>query len=186
MARGKNGVRKPAPINENQDLLRDGDAHGVAREAGGTAERAPTPSPISISLTNAIAYTQNFNTLPSSGSGHTASSLPADWAFHEVGTGSNTSFNTGTGSSATGDTYSFGSTASSDRAFGTLLSGNNTPTIGASFTNNTGAAITSLLISYIGEQWRLGVASRTMGPDRLDFQISFDATSLITGYMEQH
>ena len=50
--------------------------------------------------------------------------------------------------------------------------------IGAQFTNNTGAGIGSLTIGYTGEEWRLGVAGRT---DRLDFQISFDATSLSTG-----
>ena len=38
--------------------------------------------------------------------------------------------------------------------------------------------ITSLLISYTGEQWRLGALSRQ---DRLDFQYSTDATSLTTG-----
>src|SRR5581483_11794474 len=60
----------------------------------------------------------------------------------------------------------------------TLRSGNLVSTIGASYTNNTGATITSLLISYTGEQWRLGSVGRT---DQLDFQISTDATSLTTG-----
>ncbi|MFY9608860.1 MAG: ExeM/NucH family extracellular endonuclease [Blastocatellia bacterium] len=52
------------------------------------------------------------------------------------------------------------------------------PTIGASFTNNTGETITALVVSYTGEQWRVGTLGRL---DRLDFQISTDATTLATG-----
>ncbi|MBI3367037.1 MAG: endonuclease/exonuclease/phosphatase family protein, partial [Burkholderiales bacterium] len=38
--------------------------------------------------------------------------------------------------------------------------------------------LTDLLLSYTGEQWRLGSLGRV---DRLDFQVSLDATSLTTG-----
>ena len=55
------------------------------------------------------------------------------------------------------------------------------PTIGAQFGNNTGATITSLAIAYTGEQWRLGQNTAGRAPDRLDFQLSADATSLTTG-----
>jgi len=61
-----------------------------------------------------------------------------------------------------------------------LQSGSLVPTIGAQFTNNTLSAITSLNISYTGEQWRAGVLNRNAA-DRLDFQLSTNATSLITG-----
>jgi hypothetical protein len=40
--------------------------------------------------------------------------------------------------------------------------------------------ITALDLAYVGEQWRLGLASRP-APDRLDFQYSLDATSLADG-----
>ncbi|MBK8142004.1 MAG: hypothetical protein IPK57_14210 [Chitinophagaceae bacterium] len=43
-------------------------------------------------------------------------------------------------------------------------------------TNNTGSTITSILITYTGEQWRLGGTGRT---DRLDFQYSLTATNLL-------
>jgi len=99
--------------------------------------------------------------------------------FVETGTNANTTYTAGTGSSLTGDTYSFGATASTERAFGGLQSGTLVPTIGASFTNNTGGTIASLAIDYFGEQWRLGTAGR--GPDRIDFQYSTNATSLSTG-----
>src|SRR5262249_19766484 len=45
--------------------------------------------------------------------------------------------------------------------------------------NNTGFTITDLVISYTGEQWRLGTSGR--GADRIDFQISTNATSLTSG-----
>ena len=107
--------------------------------------------------------TQNFDTLASTG---TSSTVPADWAFVETLANANTVYTAGTGSGTGGDTYSFGAAASSERAFGTLQSGNLISTIGASYTNNVGAPITSLLISYNGEQWRLGATGRV---DRLDF-----------------
>src|SRR5204863_6986140 len=45
-------------------------------------------------------------------------------------------------------------------------------------TNNTGVTVTSLDVTYTGEEWRLGTAART---DRIDFQISSNATDLTTG-----
>ncbi len=126
-----------------------------------------------ISLTGG-AYTQNFNSLANTG---TSSVVPAGWAFSESGSGANTVYTAGTGTGNTGDTYSFG-TAAADRAFGGLQSGSLIPIIGAQFTNNTGGTITDLSITYIGEQWRLGATGRN---DRMDFQYSTSATSIITG-----
>ena len=135
---------------------------------------AQTPDPVtSIGLTS--TYAQNFDSLASSA---TSSVLPAGWAFNETGTNANATYNTGTGSSNSGDTYSFGATGSSDRAFGGLRSGSLIPTIGASFTNATGASISSLDVAYTGEQWRVGTANRA---DTMSFQYSLDATSLTTG-----
>ena len=120
-------------------------------------------------------YNQNFNTLSNSG---TSSTVPTGWLFAESGTNANTTYTAGTGSSTSGDTYSFGETANAERAFGTLLSGSLTSTIGAQIQNNSGTIITKLKINYTGEQWRLGTASRT---DKLSFQYSLDATSLTNG-----
>jgi endonuclease G len=71
-----------------------------------------------------------------------------------------TAYVAGTGSSATGALYSFGiagTNAVTDRALGSVASGT-TVTIyqAARLTNNTGGTITSLDISYTGEQWRNG------------------------------
>src|SRR6476659_296365 len=115
---------------------------------------ADTSTPISISSFN-TAVTQNFDTLASTG---TSSTTPAGWGFAESGTNANTTYTAGTGSSTAGDTYSFGTT--SERAFGGLQSGTLVPTVGAVFVNNTGGAINSLIISYTGEQWRLGATGR--------------------------
>jgi uncharacterized protein len=104
--------------------------------------------------------------------------MPNGWVFAETGTGANATYTAGTGSNNAGDTYSFGATGSSERALGSLQSGSTVPTLGASFTNDTGAIITALNIAYTGEQWRLGTLNRT---DRLDFQYSLDAASLTTG-----
>jgi VCBS repeat-containing protein len=181
MAREKNGVFKTSKINPDSDDGLNGDSFQLARQAfdtsGGeaTLEKAPTGGVTSISLTGVGAYTQNFNTLASTGS---SGSLPTDWLIAESGTGADSNYTAGTGSSATADTYSFGATGNSDRALGTLRSNGLSLSFGATFTNNAGSTINSFLISYKGEQWRHGDNTAT---DRLDFQYSLNATSLTTG-----
>lgn len=128
-----------------------------------------------VSLTGG-AYTQDFNSLANTGT--TNSTLPTGWFLFETGTNANTTYAADNGGLTGGNTYSYGTTSSTERAFGGLQSGSLVPTIGAGFTNNTGAVITSLLISYTGEQWRLGTVGRV---DRIDFQYSLDATALNDG-----
>ncbi len=134
------------------------------------------PAAAQVSIPSAGSpVTQNFDTLANTG---TSSTLPTGWALSEAGTNANATYTAGTGSGTAGDTYSFGAAAATERAFGGLLSGSLTPTIGAAFQNNTGGPLTSLDVAYTGEQWRLGTLARV---DRLDFQYSLDATSLSTG-----
>jgi uncharacterized protein len=121
------------------------------------------------------ASTENFDTLASSGA---SSTLPNGWAISESGADANTTYAAGTGSDNTGNTYSFGPAGSSDRALGGLRSGNLVPTFGVEIQNGTGSAVGGFIISYIGEEWRLGTAGRA---DSLNFQYSTDATSLTTG-----
>ncbi len=135
----------------------------------------------SVSLTAlGTAYTQDFDTLAIVGLNNDLSIN--GWFLDEAGTSSNNNgqYAAGTGSGNAGDTYSFGAAASTERAFGGLLSGTLNPTIGSQFTNNTGSTVTALDISYIGEMWRAGVTNRGAA-DRLDFQLSTNATSLTTG-----
>lgn len=138
------------------------------------ATTAQAAGAVAIGLVN---YSENFNTLAITG---TSSATPNGWHFAEVGTATavNGLYTAGTGSSNAGDVYSFGSIASADRAFGGLQSGSLTPTVGVQITNNTGATITALTVSYAGERWRVGTTGRA---DRLDFQFSLDASSLVSG-----
>ncbi|WP_315817587.1 hypothetical protein [Paraflavitalea speifideaquila] len=123
-------------------------------------------------------YSQDFNTLAITG---TSNVLPAGWLILETGTSAtvNGQYTAGNGGGTAGDTYSFGAASVAERALGGLLSGTFTPTIGVGFTNNTGATISSIVVSYTGEQWRCGTTGR--GADRLDFQYSLNATDLATG-----
>jgi len=142
----------------------------------GAAVSSPAPTPVGLTTPD-VAYTQNFDTLASTG---TSNVLPAGWQLSEAGTSTTNdgSYAAGTGSGTGGNTYSFGATGSTERALGGLLSGTLNPTFGAAFTNSTGATITSLDVAYTGEEWRLGAASRV---DRIDFQYSVNATDLTTG-----
>ena len=136
----------------------------------------------SISLTTlGSASTQDFDTLASTGS--TNSLALNGWYLNEEGSSSanNGQYTTGTGSGTSGDVYSCGAASSTERAFGTLFSGTLSPTIGAQFTNNTGSTVTALDSSYVGEMWRLGQNTAGRAADRLDFQLSTNATSLTTG-----
>lgn len=134
---------------------------------------------ILISTTGA-AYNEDFNTLANSGA---SSSTPNGWYFLETGANSNILYNAGTGTSNTGDTYSFGEDGATDRTLGTLYSSNLIPFIGAQYVNNTSHVINKLLVSYSGKTWRIGAASRS---DRLDFQLSTNATALNVGAWDNY
>jgi predicted extracellular nuclease len=125
--------------------------------------------PLSAQVSLTGPYAQDFNAA-------TPAALPGGWLFAEAGTNANATISSGTGSSNAGDTYLLGTAG--EWALGGLQSGSLNPTVGAAFTNNTGATVTELQISYTGETWRVGATNRS---DRLDFQYSVDATSLTTG-----
>ncbi len=129
---------------------------------------------ISITTTG-VPYTQNFNTIATTG---TSSTLPTGWAFLETGTNANTTYLADAGGSNSGNTFSYGTSTAAERALGGLRSGSLVPTIGATFTNNTGSDITSLSIAYTGEQWRFGAVNRA---DRMEFFYSTNATTLLSG-----
>jgi DNA/RNA endonuclease G (NUC1)/fibronectin type 3 domain-containing protein len=137
----------------------------------------------SISLTTlGTAVTENFDTLSNTAGSTTNTSLPTGWYITETGGGArdNEQYAVDTGGSTTGDIYSYGAAAATDRALGQLRSGTLIPLFGAKFTNNTGATITSLDVSYTGEQWRFGGVHSTVA-ERVDFQYSVNATDLSTG-----
>jgi hypothetical protein len=125
----------------------------------------------------ATAVTQNFNSLASSG---TSSSMPASWYFLEAGSSGEVDgvYAANTGSSSTGNTYSMGATSDSDRAIGSIRTSTFNSTYGVALRNTSGSTITTLVVSYTGETWRVGSASRS---DTIDFAYSTDATTLASG-----
>ena len=115
-----------------------------------------------VSITTlGVPYTQNFDTLPSSGSATwTNNSTIPGWFHARTGTG--TTIVANDGSSNAGNMYSYGTGTATDRALGSLGSGN--AAIGNLFwgvrlQNNSGVTITSLDMTYIGEQWRNSAAA---------------------------
>jgi hypothetical protein len=120
-------------------------------------------------------FSENFNSLSNMGSNN---QLPNNFEFAVNEAGGNLTYSADDGTATAANTYSYGSGNSSDRALGEITSANLQSTIGACFTNNTNHAITSFLINYTGEEWRLAVAGSA---DRLDFEYSTDATSLTSG-----
>ena len=130
----------------------------------------------SVSITAfGTPVSENFNSLAPSG---TSESLPLGWYILEELNFANNSYAAGTGVETTGNTYSYGTGTQYERALGGLRSANLNPTFGAQFTNNTPGVIAEILITYIGEQWRMGAPNRE---DRLIFEYSIDATNLNTG-----
>src|SRR5215831_2120873 len=121
-------------------------------------------------------YLQNFDALSISGT--TNELTIAGWSLTESGGNADARYAADNGTSNVGNSYSYGVTGSTDRALGGLQSGSLIPIFGAQFINNTGSTLTGLVISYIGEQWRLGTAGRI---DRLSFQYSTNAADLTTG-----
>ena len=129
-----------------------------------------------VSITSTSSpYTQTFNTLKTSGS---SAFLPNGWKLLETGSTANNKYSADGGGNTAGNTYSYGSGVSTDRALGSLQSGNLIPIFGVQILNSTGQTITSLTISFSGEQWRCGSAGRS---DQLDFQYSLNAGSLSGG-----
>ena len=123
---------------------------------------AAAPALAQVSMTTlGVAYPQSFDTLPATGSATwTNNSTIPGWYHARTGTGMTIVANNG-GSNA-GNFYSFGTGSNTERALGSVGSGN--AAVGNLFwgvrlQNNTGTTITSLDVSYAGEQWRNGGAT---------------------------
>ncbi len=107
-----------------------------------------------------LTYTQNFNTLPSSGSATWSdhSTIPGWYAQRTgTGTGTGTSIAASSGPSVQGNLYSYGTGTQTDRALGSIGS---TPdpvaghfAWGVQFENQSGREITLTTLGYTGEQW---------------------------------
>lgn len=105
-------------------------------------------------------YSQNFDSLPSTGTGITGSwvndSTLDGWNLFRSAAPNNR-IDAGTGSSNSGQFYSFGAASDGERALGSIASGSSgIQTYTLVLQNNTGAALTQWSLSYDGEQWRDG------------------------------
>lgn len=115
-----------------------------------------------VSITTlGIPYTQDFDTLPASGSAtFTNNSTIPGWFHARTGTG--TTIVANDGSSNAGNLYSYGTGTATDRTLGALNSGNaaiGNIFYGVRLQNNSGTTITALQINYYGEQWRNSAAA---------------------------
>jgi uncharacterized protein len=133
------------------------------------------------------SYTQNFDSLISSGSGTWTNDPAVDGTlglsgWYTARTGTGTTIVANDGSSNTGALYSYGSTGSTDRALGSVGSGGAAAGNffwGVRLVNNTASTIPSLNIAYTGEEWRNG--GGTGLAQTVDFQYQVGATSLTSG-----
>jgi hypothetical protein len=130
-----------------------------------------------------VPLVEDFNSLAQTGTNITwtdNSTIPGWYS-------SRTTYNAGTGSSNTGALYSFGVAGVNpvtDRALGSVgSSGTGTVYWAARFINNTGVTITSLDVSYTGEEWRSGGSSNATpsAAQTVDFQYQVANAGVITG-----
>ncbi|GJD17899.1 hypothetical protein RIVM261_028550 [Rivularia sp. IAM M-261] len=128
-----------------------------------------------VTLTVGTPYTQDFDSLPTTGATNAKSTLPLDWDFTKLGAPTSITYSAGTGSSTTGDVYSFGTSGSNERALGSLnINATGTINYGIKFTiAGATTPVTSVEISYRGEQWRLGPSTN----DLLAFYYSTSSTA---------
>ena len=108
-----------------------------------------------VSISSAgTAFTQNFDGMNSTGT-----TTPTNWVVGSATAAASTTVVAGTGSANSGGNYNFGIAGTNtvgDRALGSLCSSSTARNTQVSFINNTGSGISSITISYDGEQWRLG------------------------------
>ncbi len=124
------------------------------------------------------AYVENFDSLSKTGTtAWTDNQTLSGWyASRSHAPTDIPQFLTGDGSSIAGGLYSFGSSGSSERALGTLAS--DTPgnlAFGVRFINDTGVARSNIVVSYVGEQWRVG--GPTMQVLTFSFQLGVNLTN---------
>lgn len=153
---------------------------------------ASTASAANISYTGGT-YSQNFDGLANSPFGTTQTQ--SGRGPHALGTGlggstgvdgwfggnfsgssANTEFRVQDGSLGSGGgrgVISFGAVGSSERAVGLLSTSNQISSVGAVLSNDTAGTLTSVTVSYFGEQWRRGNVAT---PNSINFFYGLNAT----------
>jgi hypothetical protein len=130
-----------------------------------------------ISITSlTFTYTQDFNTLPSSGTNSWINNTTLAGWYTDTTTLVYISSGTSTGARV----YSYGAASgNTERALGGLCGSSVMSNFyyGVRFINNTGSTITSIPIQYTGEQWRQNTSSANV----LAFSYQVGATSITSG-----
>ncbi|MDI1338015.1 MAG: MBG domain-containing protein [Lacunisphaera sp.] len=171
-------------------------SNGVGTPATSTAVSVLVIAPPSVLNYSGGTYTQNFDTLPSTGTfsftgigpfsldanpGVNAAGL-AGWSFVKFApTTGNALFKPDSGGSNSGGINSYGITGTNpgtDRALGSVGSGTTASRVGVTLVNTTGQTITYVTVSYTGEQWRHG---STATPNKFAFAYAAGAVDINTG-----
>lgn len=105
------------------------------------------------------SYSQNFDTLPNSGSN------PGTWTDNSTLAGwysNRTLIRYDVGGLNTGSLYSYGLQDTTERAFGAVSSGTARPILfGVRLRNMSGNSISAIDVSFVGEQWRAAGSTST-------------------------
>jgi hypothetical protein len=125
--------------------------------------------------------TENFNTLATGGTANPwsdNSTIGGMYAQFAAVPTNPTAYIADAGGNNTGGIHSYGTGTNTERALGSVGS-NTTGDIffGFKLTNSTGNTITSLDVSYVGEQWRNG---GNTAAQQLDFQYRVENTGVVT------
>lgn len=114
-------------------------------------------APAQILMSGGTNYSQDFNTLASSGTVNwTNNATMAGW-YAVRGATNVTAYLTGAGTANSGGIYSFGTNGvspASDRALGSVAASSSANAFGVRFSNDTGMAVSNISVSFAGEQWR--------------------------------
>ncbi|HEX6717410.1 MAG TPA: lamin tail domain-containing protein [Pyrinomonadaceae bacterium] len=125
--------------------------------------------------------TENFNTLATAGTANAwsdNSTIGGMYAQFVAVPTNPTTYIADAGTSNTGAIHSYGTGTNTERALGSVASGTTGDIyFGFKLTNNTGNTITSLDVSYVGEQWRNG---GNTAAQQLDFQYRVAAPGTVT------
>lgn len=153
-----------------------------------------------ILLSGGLTYSQNFDTLASTGTSATwadNTTLSGWYASRSFTAGSTsvygpyayTSYRVDAGTQASGSLYGYGVAGVNpitDRALGSLASGTvKTNAFGVRLQNDTASAVDTVTISYTGEQWRNG-APTTLPIHTLAFSYRVSATPLVSPLPESN
>ncbi len=147
-----------------------------------------TVGPVPYRITGST-YNQDFNGLPATGSFTLVGSAPyylstspvnasgmPGWQFGVTLSTPRFGISSGSGS-PTGSTYSTGASGDPERSLGMFASGSNVSNIGLILRNTTTDILSTVTISFTGEQWRRGGGAANV----LTFKYAVGGTDINTG-----